>query len=66
MNHETQQIAEILSVLLLSLGFNAMSRDALINHEKDRQCQYARIILKNLPIDKKRVVQLNFQRLNLV
>ena len=62
----TGMIQEILSTLLFSLGFEQMSKDVRKDSSVEGLRRYARIIIKQLPADKKPAIQAHFQSLNLI
>ena len=64
----TQQptVQDMLQEFLAGLGFDAMARDVIAEKDPARLRHYARIILRQIPDDRKRAVYAHFATLKLV
>ena len=55
----------VLSALLLALGFNAMANEVLTETDRDRLIRYARVIIKNSPEAQRPAIVRNLRALGL-
>jgi len=63
---ETKAITEMLRSFLDALGFAAMARDVVSETDIDRIRHYARVVLKNSPVERKEAIRARFVMLRLV
>jgi len=65
MNSAQQTTQDALSALLASLGFDTMAREVKSEQDNERLSRYARVVVKNSPVEIRRQLTVRFHFLGL-